>query len=84
MDRKHYSDGKCPQQYCDTCMFIYCLQNGKAGEGMVYRIERMVEKILIVYGVPLPEQEKKGVLVNLQHIPCVAVGDHHTHQGLSI
>ena len=51
---------------------------------MVYRIERMVEKILIVYGVPLPEQEKKGVLVNLQHIPCVAVGDHHTHQGLSI
>ena len=35
-------------------------------------------------GAPVPEQQKKGVLGNLQHVSCLAVGDRRTHQALSI
>ena len=59
---------------------LLLLAKQKSGRGHgVYRIERMVEKILI----PPAQNSKKsqGVLNNLQHITCLAVGDR---QALSI
>ena len=64
---------------------LLLLAKRKSGRGHgVYRIVRMVEKILIVHAwVHWPQNSKKsqGVLDNLQHVSCLAVGDR---QALSI
>ena len=63
---------------------LLLLAKWKSGrEHGVYRIERMVEKILIVHGSTGPRTAKKsqGVLGNLQHVSYLAVGDR---QALSI
>ena len=52
------------------------LRKSRRGHG-VYRIERMVEKDFNCALVHRPQNSKKsqGVLDNLQHISCLAVGD---------